>query len=534
MSPPQLMTRRRCVKLGLLVLNGVLQAVAALAIAAVGSRFLAAYTESSGAVDATTRLAADPDTFWTMTGGLILSSAGLVVLRVLQRRAAEAFALDYVRALRSVLFAHVLALPKSNPKLRYGLVMTRLLNDLSAVKLWLAYGLASLLVSIAVILPVVAFLALEYPAIAAGLIPGITLWALIVMVSVSPLRQAIQESRRRRGKLASFAGSALTSRLALQHLGRSGATIRTIERLSDRLNAALVRRATLAGLLRSAGELLYPAMILCLAVLIGSGSAAAMDAPLLGFSLVLTGLVAVQLNSAALAADYRLGHREAMRRIEAILSEPTVDYGEKKTEGSGASARRGEGQRLQVEHVLPVDSAGEKGARQSFTIDVAPGEIVWLDAQNAARRSRLFEMIAGLEPLETGDIRIEDISIRDADLRQWRRAVTLISPAIPLVRGSLDDNLLLGAPSSTTESLLMETKTLFELGAEYNGTLVDIRDDTRIDPIVLARIRAARGLLRSASIVLVDDPLVQDTAEILEPLIATLAMRGTTVLINTR
>lgn len=534
MSPLRLMSRRRGLKLGLLLLNGMLQAAASLAIAATGSALLDAQGGTIVNLITPALVAATPGAVpWAMGGGLILGSAVLVGLRILQRRSAEAFALDYVHELRSALFKHVLALPKSNPKLRYGLVMTRILNDMSAVKLWLAYGLASLLVSIAVLLPVVGFLAFAYPPLAVGVIPGIGIWALIVMMSASPLRRAIRESRRQRGRLAAFAGSALASRLALQHFGRSGPTIRAIERRSDRLNAALIRRATHSGLLRSAGELLYPTMILATAGFIGTGGAA-VDTSLLGFGFVLTGLLAIQLNGAAQAVDYRLAHIEAMRRIEAILSEPTVGCRERQAEATIPRTQRGKGLRLEIDQVLPREGTRKNEVQQAFAINVEPGETIRVDSQDVTTRSRLFAMIAGLEEVDTGDIRIAGISIHDADLRWWRRTVTLISPSIPLVRGSFDDNVLLGAPSSTTEAFLMEVKTLFGLDVDDSVLTTDIRDDTHVDPSILARLRAARGLMRSASVVLIDDPDVQDTADILEPLLAALTLRGATVLINVR
>jgi ABC-type multidrug transport system fused ATPase/permease subunit len=542
MGAPPLITRRRGVRLLFLALNGLLQACATLALASLGSRLLdgmgvVASTEVSLLATAP-QVSGDPS---LMMAGLVASALALMGLQASERRAAEAFALDYVRDLRTQLFRHIMAMPRTHPKLRFGLVMTRVINDLSAVKLWLSYGLAATFVAITVLTAVTAYLAFFAPGMALAFVPGIALWAAIVTLSTIPLGRAVRETRRERGRLAAFAGSALSARTTLAHFGRTGPTLRKIERQSDRMNSALVRRAMYSGLLRASSEALYPAMILALisgVASLSAGVGTGTSPETLSFIIVLTGLIALQLNSTARAADYRLGFREAMKRIDTILAEPTLEP-EVRVERAGEHFKRcTTGRALTVEKVAvpatPHSASGEATAIFDFAIPA--GGVLELDQHSSHLRSRLFEMIAGIEAAPVGRILIGATAIAAADRRDWRRTVTLLSPGLPLTRGTIDKNLALGAPSSTSAEDVANVRSLFSIDAKAIAGRASekIGDDTIVDPDLAARIRAARAILREVSIVLIDDAAVQAEPQIMEMLLGVLQARGSTVVINRR
>ncbi len=525
MTLPPIFDRGRGLSLCLLALNGFLQAGVAIFLAALGSQMLAQIGGASGTMDIAVA-------GWTIGGplaGLLLTASAmlLIALRVAQRRGAEAFALSYVKLLRSTLFSHVLAMPKTSPKLRFGLVMTRIVNDFSAIKLWLAQGLVTLVVSACVVVGVLGFLAFAMPTLALALLPGLAVWAAIVGLSLAPLKRAIREARRHRGRLAAFAGSALSSRLALAHFGRSGLTIRRIDRRTDKMNDALVRRAGHSGLLRSSGEILFPAIVIGLAIFGARGSV--LDGATLNFAMLLAGLLVVQLNGTALAADYRMGHGEAMARLKTVLAQPNLEGATGGHGSATAETKRPSPARDGAGYALEVIALTTEAGRRPISLSLSPGEIRKLDDGPSEEQAAIFEQIAGLEKPVSGEIRIDSRSMAETGLRDWRRMVTLVSPAVPFVRGTVDDNLALGAPSSLDAAEVDMVKALFSLEALCPAT--EITEDTTIPPQVAARLRAARALTRHVGLVLIDDPVLAADSAVFDLLIAALKQRGTTVLI---
>jgi ABC-type transport system involved in cytochrome bd biosynthesis fused ATPase/permease subunit len=256
---------------------------------------------------------------------------------------------------------------------------------------------------------------------------------------------------------------------------------------------------------------------------------------------VLTGLIARQLNSTALAADYRLGFREAMKRIDTILAEPTLEPDSSDQEGERAGARfkrRAKGRALTIVGVaVPASPDGTSiEAAAMFDFAVPAGGVLELEQHLSCLRSRLFEMIAGIEAAEVGRIMIDKTAITETDLREWRRAVTLLSPSLPPTRGTIDENLALGATSSIRAEDVADVRMLFSIDPEAIAGRASekIGDHTTLDPELAARIRAARAILREVSIVLIDDAEVQANADIMATLLDVLQARGTTVVINRR
>lgn len=504
---PVLWTRRRFAQLVGLAVLGAAQAGAALVVAVAASRLLAG--SGQGVV---------------LPLSLVAATLALLGLRILQRRYAEAFALDYVAELRSALISHVIRLPADAREMRVGLVMTRVVNDLSAIKLWLASGLVAMVVAAAMLTTIAAGLAFLQPHLAVALVVAVALWCVPVLAALRPLMRRIRQSRRQRGRIAAAAGAILSAAQTLLLHGRHGPSVRAIVRKSQRMNAALVGRATLSGLLRSSGDLVFPAVALIVASGTLSLGGDGLDAEALGVLVMVTGLTAVQLNAVALGLEYRLAHKVALARLAHVLKAPAIAL-DAADEGAEALAPAPEGRALQVRDV-PLRSDGH-GA--SFAVQ--PGEVVRLRGVSAAEVSDLFLQMAGLKATRRGSIHIDGKALGAVASRDWWRNVTLISDAFPMIRGTVGDNAALGAHSSVTDAERLRVFDGFGLG----GALADTRLGERSKPLprkTSGAIRAARAVLRRASIVLVDDPSLFENRGLLEALLGELRARGATVVLS--
>ncbi len=498
MAKPTLWTGGRLVRIAVLAVSGILQATAAMIAASAGSTLLI-----GGASD---------DRRGVLVATVMIAAAGLFALRVLQRRLAERVALGYVAELRSGLISHVLRLPAASKTTGSGLVMTRVVNDLTAIKNWIAAGLATALTSVFVCLGVLGFLWLRNPNLAILLAPAVGLWLVIAAATLRPLNRHIRESRRQRGRIATRAARVLSARLSLLLHGRHGQIVRRFDRLSSRLNGSLVARATFSGVIRGAGDLLFPAVALTAAVI---AVAAPIDLGASELALVVfgAGILAAQLTTTGTAAEYWLAHRVAMTRLDRVFAQPAIDH---RPERAG---RRG---------ARPEPNIVVRDTRTDLAFEASAGEVIALTELRADRVRDLFQRLCRIAPPAGLEISLGGKPMAAYTPAEWWRHVALVSDTLPLTHTDPVRAALAGArasePSNASDVLV---KFGIAIGdGEPQGRTFTTRKT--------AALRAARAVLRHADLVLVDDPVVAGDEEILTTLLDCLAESKTIVVIGQR
>lgn len=504
MSIPVLWTGRRLLQLAGLASIGAVQAASALAVAFAGSRLL------TGADRPDLR----PALLAVVVGGTTL----LILARVLQRRYAEAFALGYVTELRTALISHVVRIPADTRRLRSGLVMTRVVNDLSAIKLWLASGLVAIAVAGAMLATIIALLSRFEPALAVLFALAFCLWAVPTLLCLRPLNKRIRESRRRRGRIAARAGSILNARLTLLGFGRHGPVVRGMERRSVRLNKALVGRATFSGLMRSSGDLIFPAVVLFASGFVFSAPGWSMDAVSLGVLAMTTGLLSAHLSSVALGMEYRLAHRVAMERLKTVLALPAIEL----DRGGGL-------EETQDAPCLRIDNMPVGPLERPVSLSAAPGERVALTGLSDAETADLVLKVSRVKSKGGGGLFLfgkESASIRP---RKWLRRIAPISPGFPLVKGSVATNAALGAPSDIDKEEVQRVLSAF--GITEHEAMLEVREDGRLLDVPAHAVRAARAVLRRSALVLIADPDLTGDTEMFKSLLLELARRDVTVVV---
>ncbi|WP_136658863.1 ABC transporter transmembrane domain-containing protein [Nitratireductor sp. XY-223] len=507
MAIPVLWTRRRLLQLSGLACIGFVQAGAALAIAVAGSRAL---TD-----------AGDPsDRLW-LVGAVVAATFALILMRVLQRRFAEAFALGYVTELRVAFMSHVIRIPADSRQMRQGLVMTRVVNDLSAIKLWLAGGLVSIVVAAATLSAVAAMLAVYQPALAIALAIAFAVWCIPVALCLKPLERTIRESRRQRGRIAARAATVLGARLTLLGFGRHGATVRGIEKKSWRLNAALVGRATYSGFLRSSGDLIFPAVVLSAIAGRLVFETGLVDAVSLGVLVVMAGLMATHLGAVALGLEYRLAHKVALARLQSVMDVPAID-----PDAGQRIVRQSGGKSVEVRS-LPLDP----GARP-VTFLAGAGEAVALDGLAADEAADLVLKLARLKRTPAGTVFLDGRDATELRARNWWRDVSVVSPDLPLIRASVSANGRLGARAGIDETERRRVFSRFGLSPEHEAMAVGEGD---MGPgVPSAALRAARAVLRRSAVVVVADAELIAQEQMFDAFLDELRLNKATVIVATR
>jgi len=97
---------------------------------------------------------------------------------------------------------------------------------------------------------------------------------------------------------------------------------------------------------------------------------------------------------------------------------------------------------------------GETPALKVETLDIAPGERIAVLGRNGAGKSTLLRALAGMMEPAQGNVALDGVTLAHLDPADVRRDIGLLSQEARLFHGSLRENLLLGAPTSTDEDLM--------------------------------------------------------------------------------
>jgi ABC-type multidrug transport system fused ATPase/permease subunit len=253
----------------------------------------------------------------------------------------------------------------------------------------------------------------------------------------------------------------------------------------------------LSGVLRALPDAVFPLAIAALVFLVGVEGAAFSSGDLV-VTLLLFGMLTAPVRDLAQAWDYRMSFLEGRRRIEQILSIPRL------RESSRALALPG---------ANPVGVAfrdvGVEGVLDEVTAAAAPGERVLVTGATGSGKSMLLALAARLFDPDAGEVTYDGIPLRRIRLACVESSVRLVSPELPLLQGSVAENITYGADASEWVERVADW---CGLGSSCEALPRGL--DTRVEekgsnlPAGLrARVALARALAAQPRLLLIDDPL---------------------------
>jgi len=491
-APPKLLVGRRRAMLAALVLNGFLQAAAAVAAALLAGR-------------AFDRLAADPAAVSPGAlagpgGGLVAVAVILGVLRARERADAERLSQDYVHAIRGALYRRLSRLsPRSLQRRSQGAVMLRFVGDLGAVNRWVSLGLARLVVSSIFVLGALGALAALSPLVA-GAVAAVALGGLgAALISARTLRDDSREARRRRARLAANVTEKAGAMGVVQAFGQTRRERRRVERQSRELGAAMVARATTIGRMRGVTE----ATTVLTAVAVMLAGAAEVSGGRAGVgtvvaALTVAGLLASPLRDLGRVNELWNDSRVAMEKIESFLQAPA----EVRSRPGAPALEPGPG-RLELRDVWV------SGALEGVSAAAEPGSVVAIEGPNGAGKSTLLAVAARLVVPARGAVMLDGQDLRGRSEASIRRAISVVGPDFPLLRGSVARNLRYRRPRATEQELarVRELCALDALLAELpDGERTRVAEGGRnLSAGQRQRVALARALLGDAAVLLLDE-----------------------------
>lgn len=373
----------------------------------------------------------------TLAVGLVTSACATVLLKAAGEPLAERLAQSYVHSVRMRLFDHVTGSEAGGPYRRtVGVTVLRFTGDASALRLWISKGVAPILVDGVFVACALVVLAVVAPGIGALSAALILLAAAAVALIGRRLRERVRETRRHNGRLAAFVNERVAHTAVIQSLGRVEQERRVMRRHSREYGRAMVCQARLTGAMSATAEACGIGILL---VVVTVGLVAGITWEALASLLTVANFLGGPLTSLVRVQEHWQQSRVARRRIAEILAAPAplgrLRGAEPLADGPGRLELDG----LRVEGVLDASAVA------------APGQRIVLQGAASAGKSLLLRLIARLQDPDAGAVLLDGQDLARHDPESVRRAIRLTSPELPLLRGTVGQNLRLGEPPDATK-----------------------------------------------------------------------------------
>ncbi|MBX3615679.1 ABC transporter ATP-binding protein [Nitrosomonas sp.] len=364
--------------------------------------------------------------------GLIVAAAGISWLRMLERVDAESMGQHYAAEVRVSLYDCLSALtPRILQKRSRGSVSLRFVGDMTSLRRWISLGLARLSVAGVSTVSALILLGIIHWQLALTVTASLAAGAWLTYLFGKRMRAAAIESRRRLCNLAANVNEKVASIAVVQVFGQVDRERQRLVRQGQCLQESMIARARVAGQILGVTEFsvaMTSAMTLLAGMFAISAGTASVGAVMAAISIV--GILLPPLRDLGRVQEYWHSASIARERIQEFLNSPSLtsqaDNAPDLIKGSGR---------------LEFDAVSVTGGANKFSAVAEPGKVVAIVGPNGAGKSTLLSLAARLMDPQEGRVMLDGQNLAEHNLDSIRRAIAMVSPDLPLLRGTIDRNL---------------------------------------------------------------------------------------------
>ncbi|MCK5229485.1 MAG: ABC transporter ATP-binding protein, partial [Desulfobulbaceae bacterium] len=375
----------------------------------------------------------------------------------------------------------------------------RFIGDLGALRRWVSLGLVR--VSVAGVTTFSALLALSVINWRLSIVVAAVLGfgALYALRLGRYMRETVKESRRRRSYLAANVNEKVATMAVVQVFGQSDREQRRIKRQSGRLRDALVAKAEKIGLMRGITQSVT-ALASGAALLLGASEVASGRATpgTVVAAMSIVGFLVPALRDLGRVYEYWQEAGVSSKKLTDFLETPSLVQ----EAPDAPDLKPGPGR-------LQFDGISLSTTIRDVSVVAEPGKLIALTGPNGAGKSTLISLAARLIDPDEGRVLLDGQDLAEHSLSSVRRAISMVSPDLPLLRGTIRKNLLYRWPKAPAEEI-NRINTL--CGIDEVLTELPEGDQTRVTEgggsLSLGqrqRIALARALLGNPSVLLLDE-----------------------------
>jgi ATP-binding cassette, subfamily B, bacterial len=437
-------------------------------------------------------------------GALAVLAVVLGLLRAAEFTAAERAGYQVVQGLRMRMYRHLqLMLPAHLHHRARGGLLLRLTGDLSMLRMWLSRGLLEGISAVIVLVAGLATLAWLSLELALAAVAVLAFGSALSLLNGHSMRQATRTMRRRRSLLIGNIDEQINTMSVIQAAGHLNGEYGRLSRQNDSLTRALIRVARIRGRLR--GLAASTGLLITVAVL-GVGLIEArrgvVSVPEVVAGLILVRFLTRPVRTLGLAHDY--WHRGLVSRQKVVdfLLSSSRDPEEESLERIRVRMGRIEF----VDVVVPGALAGVTGV-------IEPRRIVAVTGSSGAGKSALLQVLARQIEPASGVVTVDDQPLTATAPSSMARHLGVVSPDLPLLRGSVRRNLTYAAQQASPEEI---QRVVLGLGldealarAGQEGVKTWLLEGGRNLPASDRQLVAlGRALMGNPTILLLDEPLI--------------------------
>ena len=469
---------------------------------------LVSFCEASALFLATALIKSVVDDFSAGVYGLVVMYTGVALIAVAlllcfchwsRASLSETLGMDYVGELRLRLFSSAVFGANAHRNNRLGSTMARMLGDLSAVRDWVAVGLPALLVSSATLIAAcAALLAIDWHLGWALFALLSTCYVFFFLYNAPALREKHFLLRRLRGRLSGHLADLVNGAATINYLKQAERESKRIEKYNDHLLNASVQKAKLEAVVTALPTVTVVLAIGLVILVLASGYQIENKTTGTWSALLFAlGFLAASASGLVTGCEKYIAFQVARVRILELLSRGEIDVDVvRETEITPSKALS-----LKVE---PVDQP-----LGSMPLIASDGDNVLLLGVSGSGKTSFLKMMLMPDVNDKASVFIDDVPVTQIKQRQFARSVQLVSPSLPLLRGSAKRNMTYGkrTVSDTWLKQVLEICQLEETFSveEMQSFRVKFGGENLASGLA-ARMRLARALVTQPGLLLVDDP----------------------------